>query len=332
MNLANPHDRFFKKMLESPVAAQDLLRHYLPGDIAALLEVSEAQRVQSSFVNSRLKESFSDLIFEVPARQAGRAAVYVLFEHKSSPDPDTPLQLLGYLLETHRRLRRNRSCQLVIPVVFYHGASQWTVPMSFHEFLGLTSDDPFAKYEPNFTYHLCDLSRYSDEELKGGVLLQVVLLTLKHIFSDDLPAQLPRIASLCAALYVQETGLQYVETLLWYLCTATDKVQAEELQQAFGDALPEEGGIVMPTIAEQLVQQGRQEGREQGRQEGRQEGRLEGLLSGLRLALEVKFGNEGLQLLPEIEQRADPSLLERLMDAIRHSTSPDELRQVYAGS
>ena len=50
------------------------------------------------------------------------------------------------------------------------------------------------------------------------------------------------------------------------------------------------------------------------------------------MTLELKFGKEGLQLLSEIEKRADVGLLETLMDAIKRGATADDLRRVYADS
>jgi len=117
-----------------------------------------------------------------------------------------------------------------------------------------------------------------------------------------------------------------VETLLRYLTAGTDQLGAQELMQAVAQALPEEGGTLMPTIAEQWIEEGIRRGREEGIQRGREEG----LMNGLALALELRFGEPGLRLLPEIEQRADAGTLQALMEALRRVTSPEELRQVYA--
>ncbi len=65
----------------------------------------------------------------------------------------------------------------------------------------------------------------------------------------------------------------------------------------------------MATLAEKWKSEGiligREEGwkrgREEGRQEGRQEGRREGVLEAIHLALELKFGDQGLTLFPQIE-------------------------------
>jgi len=149
-------------------------------------------------------------------------------------------------------------------------------------------------------------------------MLHAALLTMKYIFRDELHDRLPGILALTAELLDRETGLQYVETLLRYLTAGTDQLGAQELMQAVARALPEEGGTLMPTIAEQWIEEGIQRGRE------------EGLMNGLALALELRFGEPGLRLLPEIEQRADAGTLQALMEALRRVTSPEELRQVYA--
>ena len=49
---------------------------------------------------------------------------------------------------------------------------------------------------PGFEYLLYDLSEYSDEEIKGAVVLRVAFLLLKHIFSSDLPGKFPGILGL----------------------------------------------------------------------------------------------------------------------------------------
>ncbi|MEC5031701.1 MAG: hypothetical protein SAL07_17510 [Oscillatoria sp. PMC 1051.18] len=72
-----------------------------------------------------------------------------------------------------------------------------------------------------------------------------------------------------------------------------------------------------------------QEGRLEGKQEGRLEGRLEGLISGISLGLELKFGNDGLALMPEIIRIENVELLEEILAAVKTGNSPDELRQIY---
>jgi len=62
--------------------------------------------------------------------------------------------------------------------------------------------------------------------------------------------------------------------------------------------------------------------REEGRQEGRQV-----MLSSIELILEIKFGQEGLQLMPKISQVADLEQLKNLQRSILTVNTSDELQQ-----
>jgi hypothetical protein len=55
-----------------------------------------------------------------------------------------------------------------------------------------------------------------------------------------------------------------------------------------------------------------------------------GLLAGIEVSLELKFGAEGLKLLPEIRQLEDHEVLQAVLEAIKTATTPDELRRVWA--
>ena len=59
-------------------------------------------------------------------------------------------------------------------------------------------------------------------------------------------------------------------------------------------------------------------------------GLKKGLLEGIELGLEVKFGAEGLALMPEIRELQDPGVLEAVLEAIETASSPDEVRRVWA--
>ncbi len=57
-----------------------------------------------------------------------------------------------------------------------------------------------------------------------------------------------------------------------------------------------------------------------------------GLLKGIELGLEVKFGAEGLKLLPEIRELSDLQVIEEVLQAIKTATTPEQVRQIWCGS
>jgi flagellar biosynthesis/type III secretory pathway protein FliH len=96
-----------------------------------------------------------------------------------------------------------------------------------------------------------------------------------------------------------------------------------ELEQSFRDEVyqyEQEKHMPFITSIERLAM-------EKGRQEGRQEGRREGLLAGIRTAVEVRFGDVGLPLMPIINELAEVAALERVLQMVKKANSVEELRR-----
>jgi hypothetical protein len=85
---------------------------------------------------------------------------------------------------------------------------------------------------PNFQYHIIDLSRYSDDEIRGTILLRVTLLLFKYVLREDLREHLPEILNLLNQLADQRTGLEYLETALRYLYHGAKAVTLADLRSA----------------------------------------------------------------------------------------------------
>jgi hypothetical protein len=61
---------------------------------------------------------------------------------------------------------------------------------------------------------------------------------------------------------------------------------------------------------------------------GLEKGRLEGI----EAALEIKFGEEGLRLMPEIRELDDNDKLKAILRTIKTAASPEELRRIWASN
>jgi predicted transposase YdaD len=143
--------------------------------------------------------------------------------------------------------------------------------------------------------------------------------------------------ALLSALSRQRSGLDYLYTVLRYVAQAGRTVTEDALRQAVRTVFVAEGEALMTTVAEQWLERGKQEGLALGKQEGlalgKQEGLAEdarqGLLTAISLGLELRFGDEGLALLPDIQTVADVETLQALYTALKTVDSPDDLRQIY---
>ena len=54
-----------------------------------------------------------------------------------------------------------------------------------------------------------------------------------------------------------------------------------------------------------------------------------GLLEGIEACLQLRFGDEGLKLMPELRELQDHELLRAVLRAIEAAASPDDLRRVW---
>ena len=103
-------------------------------------------------------------------------------------------------------------------------------------------------------------------------------------------------------------------------------VLPEPLEELYLDAVEAyEEGKQMPyiTSAERI---GVKRGFKLGREEGREEGKRNGLLTAIELALEIKFGADGVALVPVVRQVASMERLQEAYIRLIAGASLDEFR------
>ncbi len=112
-----------------------------------------------------MSERFADLIFDIPVKNTNESVkVAVLIELKSHKEKFLSFQLLEYLALAYRKQsKRNQKLQLIIPVVYYHGKTNW-IPLRT---IDLIKDFPsdLSKFIPLFDYIFIDLKTKTTEEL-----------------------------------------------------------------------------------------------------------------------------------------------------------------------
>jgi len=147
----------------------DFVVHYLPKDIASLLNVNSLEISKDFFIDKELEAHLSDLLYHVDLKGKGSVCVYLLFEHKSFVEPLICLQLLRYM------------------------------------------------------------TRIWEQWLKAGK-------------GRPLPPIIP-----CN------------ETVLRYVASGSDQIGRETIEESVKQVFEGQGGNIMPTIAEQWIEQGMQQ-------------------------------------------------------------------------
>ena len=275
--IAQPHDKFLRKLLEQPEAAAALLRERLPRAIARRLGPDPLQLVEGTFIDPGLRLSQSDRLFRARLRDGREAFIYCLIEHKSAPEPWLALQLLRYLTQVWLRLSRELPGGALLPPVFplviYNGVERWQVPRDFH---GLIDADRATKnHVLNFRSGLVELAGIPDGELSREPHLRAGLLILKHVIrAAGTREEEEVLAGILASL--RELEWDFIEAAFAYIMNEFH-LDWTAFEAAVRRGMPVQEAQML-TIAAQLKAEGRAEGKAEGRTEGKAEGKAEALL------------------------------------------------------
>ena len=172
----HPHDKLFRTVFADTEEEASFLRVHLPADLAARVAWSTLTLVETSFVDEALRASESDLLYTVQmkASEAG-AFLYLLFEHQSKPDAWMRFRLLKYMCriwdESFKQHPEQSELPLILPVVFYQGASEWRYSTEFADLF--PAGEREHAFLPRFAHHLIDQSGVAPEAVQGGLKARV---------------------------------------------------------------------------------------------------------------------------------------------------------------
>ena len=256
---AHPHDAFGQSLLEDVAWTSGFLRGALDRDIVALLPDGPFAVFESGFVDSELRITRADGVFSI--RLTDGRTLYTIIEHKSTADPDTPLQIAEYVLRVwrcHVRLEGRDPAPLIVPIVLYHGPAEWSVPRSI-------ADSPGSPGDP-LRYELLDLVRTPYEELAPDDRVRSGLAILKYALVEDPSHEHLREAVRTISLLDPELKPRLASYMV-----AAHQLTREDLESILREADPDLWETVMPTVAEEWKEEGRVEGLTRGRAEGKAE-------------------------------------------------------------
>ncbi|MDZ7665857.1 MAG: Rpn family recombination-promoting nuclease/putative transposase [Desulfotignum sp.] len=338
--VVNPHDKLFRKINSDLENARSVLKNYLPDRVLKLMDLSTLEISKDSFIEKDMADYYSDMLYKVNLVGGSPGFVYVLFEHKSYYDRFVHLQLLEYMVKIWRlhikqRKRKSFKLPIVIPLLICHGRKEWPEDnVSLSSLLSGPVED-LAGYIPDFKFELNDLHRFPDDQIKGTVMIRVMMLLFKHISEQELRYRLPDIFSLFRALMEKETGLQYLETVVRYLASVLDEdeLSLQQIKEIAEQAISKDTGGYIMTLAEKLRNEGKLEGlvegekrgQKKGQKRGQKMGKLEGLREAVELGITLKFPEDIDAVMAKVNAIGDLETLEEIKEAIKTAKNGSEI-------
>ncbi|MEA3495605.1 MAG: Rpn family recombination-promoting nuclease/putative transposase [Bacteroidota bacterium] len=218
------YDRFFKNLFSEKNEIKEFVTKTFPTEITKNLQLETLELDQTEYVDSKLRTTYSDLVYNCKYGNNTDIKISLLFEHKSNPEKFPHFQLLGYMLKVWEiQIKQNQELTLIIPIIFYHGKSKWTNKPFDTYFKGL--DDTLQNFIPKFDYQLIDTSKFTNEEIINlfeSLQLQIGILVMKNIFNEQkILQETNKIFANLNQLLQTERGEQFFETIVAYLLYAT---------------------------------------------------------------------------------------------------------------
>ncbi|MBC7797004.1 MAG: Rpn family recombination-promoting nuclease/putative transposase [Pyrinomonadaceae bacterium] len=327
--------------------AASFLENYLSPELAAKLDISSLEIRTESFTDENLRLHHTDLLYKVKTRDDDFAYIYILLEHKSYPDEFVAFQILRYMMRIWEKFRDEMAGKFpfVLPILIYHGTSNWRYSARFDDLIQSIETLSHEKHVPHFEYQLCDLSAFTEREIKGIAALRVAMSVMKYVFTPQLQEKLIEVFQLFAEM--QRTGaVEFLGKVLRYLSAPSIKITTDEIQKAMQTStiVEEETSDWLAEIIELWkldgIKEGIQRGKNEGIQEGMQRGVQQGVQEGMQQGKTIEASKLSLRLLKKIlgnvEIEAENRLrelplekLEQLSEDLLDFKKPEDLTQWF---
>jgi predicted transposase/invertase (TIGR01784 family) len=265
------NDSFFHKIFDSPENARDFLEKVLPVGLKKQLDLANIEIGDTKYVSNLFKRGYSDIVVKTSLKtKKGKKKpvdIYFIIEHKTEGKVEIFIQVLKYMVfEWEKDYNNNQPPRIIIPVVFYHGADQWKVPLSFAGQFDV--DEEVKRFLLDYRYVLFDTNQWdfrdeSNKKLKENVFLFTAMVLMKAAHKNDMEAVLEMFN------FWHDRGfIENKDIVLFFLAyiSHTHEVKGDKLKKMLDDSKID-GGAIMPTLAQQMKEEFREELKEELKEE-----------------------------------------------------------------
>ena len=181
-NINNIHDKYVRESFSDPKRAAASFETLLPKNLLDPLDLSTLEVLKESYMDEKLSEYFSDLVFQVSQNSASdeKIDLVLLFEHKSKPDKYVMIQV-GYYIFAHyyKCIIHKKALKPIIPILYYQGKKKWKV-LNMADIFNTYSEDIRA-YIPNIHHVFVALHSVPNETLLAmkNTMMAVAMIAQK---------------------------------------------------------------------------------------------------------------------------------------------------------
>lgn len=261
--LSNAHDKFFRTVMTNKRVARDFLTNHLPKEILHEIDLDNLTFQPRSYIDDIRKETIVDILYKTKIADRD-GYIYLLLEHQSKPDELMPFRILKYtcnIINEHIEQTKQNLIPLIYPMVIYHAGQPYPFSTDIKDMVNAPKELVDRYFLQPF--HLIDLARINDEELKKHAWAGAMEFALKHIFARDIFPYLQHIAELLR--YIDQSGgRSYIAIILQYIYERAELKDQDAFFSLITTEISPDVGEKIMTLAEQMRHKGLQEGKQEG--------------------------------------------------------------------
>ncbi|KKE80109.1 Rpn family recombination-promoting nuclease/putative transposase [Bacilli bacterium] len=286
----NEHDVGYKYLLTTKQVFIQLLQSFVDKDWVDQIDEANTELIDKSLILPDFQEKEADLVYKMKLKEQ-EVIFYTLMELQSTVDHQMPYRLLLYMVELWREIvkssddrkvnQKDFHLPVIVPIVLYNGAGNWTVPLEFKQTLGKAT--MFGDQTLNFKYILLDVNRYTDIELLelSNLISSIFYLDQKNKNPKELYKKLKALTGALQNLTQKEFTL-FQNWFKQIVMKRFPEDQHMKMEQTIDRANPKEVNQMISNLGEDLKRfydeaqaRGLKKGMEKGLEKGIEKGNKE---------------------------------------------------------
>jgi len=263
-----------------PVIAGDVLRHYTDPVIGKYVDLDGLKPEQTQNFGKAFQELIADIAFVSHLiDQKGKSEILIITEHKSTPEPFVPLQLLVYLVFTWYkrwcdagRPQSTKKFRLPAPVlvVLYNGKTDWKGTLSIKDLVASVPPE-LAQFIPEVKIILIRLNQFDIRNLPGKPETQAVIESMIRATAGTFVSGLESVLGHFRCSTLDGRISELIMDIVQY-CDWVEEVTHEQVDRAIQNVIEGQEGIKMSQAVEAVRKAFSNMVRDYDRAEGRAEG------------------------------------------------------------
>ena len=339
-------DRSIRWLLQEKENVQGLIE-IVASDLAELIDFSQLELQNRSFISNTLREQESDLLFSVPfnsGSETDELLIYILIEHQSTVDVSMGFRLLFYMMniwdtqrqqwETDNVPKSEWRLRPILPIVLYSGDRRWLVPLSLTAIMDIP--EILNRFVPKFDTLFLSVKETNPHELTKvdhpfGWLLAVLHNEKadKQTIIDSLTETINYLNTLEPEQSEQRLrAIHYILLFIMNRRNADEHSELIELVQQQTDEMEVE--TMAKTMADVYIEQGKAQGIEQGKAQGIQQGEKRGEIQAKREVflklLDLRIGDIPETVSKRVSRIRSRSRLDSLLEQVATAKTLDDIK------